>query len=241
MFEKASSLLNSLNESTAKEIEKILNFRLHPVLSKDEFKKAFGDPLAKLKERVAQDAESHPNLFENDPILTSLLDLFDGRVGDEYSEERLEEVYKEGKKRYAKDIPPGYEDARGPNKKEGDAIYGDLVVWNQLIDHVKEKSAKGVIFVCNDMKDDWWWRSKGRLLGCRPELRDEMRHATNANFHIYTSERFLYYAPRRTQTEVKEESIDEVRKLEKKNREVSDKVSGLSEACLLYTSPSPRD
>jgi hypothetical protein len=77
------------------------------------------------------------------------------------------------------------------------------------------------------MKEDWWWLSKGRNLGCRPELRDELYAATGASFHIYTSERFLRYAPERIKIQVKEESIDEVRTLEKKNRDASEKAAGV--------------
>ncbi len=226
MFQKATGLIASLRDSTAKEIEKILSFRLHPVLSKDEFKKAFEDPLAELEQKIGEYTKSHPDFLRDDPILESLLKLLEGRVGPAFSETRLEEVFKEGKKRYEKNIPPGYEDSRGPNKKEGDGVYGDLVLWLQIIDHVKESKLPGVIFVSNDMKEDWWWISKGRNLGCRPELREEMYSKTGANFHIYTSERFLHYAPNRIEIKVREESIDEVRTLEKKNREANEKAAG---------------
>lgn len=226
MFQKATTLLSSLRESTAKEIEKILSFRLHPVLSKEEFKKAFEDPLAELEKKIQDYTKTHPDLLDNDPILDSLLKLLDGRVGQPFDDKRLEEIYKDGKQRYEKDLPPGFGDARGANKKEGNAIYGDLVLWFQMLEHVKESKISGVIFVCNDMKEDWWWFSKGRNLGCRPELRDELYAASGASFHIYTSERFLHYAPERIKIQVKEESIDEVRTLEKKNREAGEKAAG---------------
>lgn len=233
MFQKATSLLSSLRESTAKEIEKILSFRLHPVLSREEFKKAFEDPVTELEQRIENYTKTHPDLLKNDPILDSLLRLLDGRVGSPFDEKRLEEIYKEGKQRYEKDLPPGYEDARGSNKKEGNAIYGDLVLWFQILKHVKASKISGVIFVCNDMKEDWWWKSKGRNLGCRPELRDELYAATGASFHIYTSEQFLRYAPEHIKIQVKEESIDEVRTLEKKNRDVSEKAAGVFADSLL--------
>lgn len=233
MFQKATSLLSSLRESTAKEIEKILSFRLHPVLSKEEFKKAFEDPLAELEHKIEDYTKTHPDLLKDDPILDSLLHLLDGRVGQPFDDKRLEEIYKDGKQRYQKDVPPGYEDARGPNKKEGNAIYGDLVLWLQILEHVKTSKVSGVIFVCNDMKEDWWWFSKGRNLGCRPELRDELHASSGASFHIYTSERFLHYAPDRIKIEVKEESINEVRTLEKKNREANEKAAGVFAGSLL--------
>lgn len=233
MFQKATGLLSSLRESTAKEIEKILSFRLHPVLSKEEFKKAFEDPVAELEKKIEDYTNTHPDLLADDPILDSLLTLLDGRVGSPFDESRLEEIYKQGMQRYEKDLPPGYEDARGPNKKEGNAIYADLVLWFQILEHARESKASGVIFVCNDMKEDWWWFSKGRNLGCRPELRDELHAAAGARFHIYTSERFLHFAPERISIKVKEESIDEVRTLAKKNREASEKAAGVFAGSLI--------
>lgn len=233
MFQKATSLLVSLRESTAKEIEKIFSFRLHPVLNKEEFKKAFEDPLTELEKKIDDYTASHPDLLQDDPILESLLKLLEGRVGPAFDDARLEDIYKEGKKRYEKEMPPGYEDARGSNKKEGNAVYGDLILWFQILEHVKTSKAPGVIFVCNDMKEDWWWYSKGRNLGCRPELRNELHAASGAAFHIYTSERLLHYAPDRIKIEVKEESIDEVRTLEKKNREASEKAAGAFASTLL--------
>lgn len=233
MFQKAKGLLGSLRDSSSKEIEKILSFRLHPVLSRDEFKGAFEDPLAGLERKIEEYADAHPDHFKTDPILESILTLFDGKVGDPYTEERLAELYKEGKERYAKEIPPGYEDSRGPNKKEGDRAYGDLVLWQQIIDKAKADSAPAVMLISNDMKEDWWWFSKGKNLGCRPELREELRSSTGALFHIYTSERFLHYAPERTQIEVKKESIDEVRTLEEQSRKASEKATGAFASSLL--------
>jgi len=116
-------------------------------------------------------------------------------------------------------VPPGYEDARGPNKKEGDAIYGDLVLWFQIIDQAMATDASGVIFLSNDLKEDWWWVSKGRNLGCRPELYEEIAAKAKARFYMYTSERFLHFASERIEVDVKKESIAEVRALEEKNQE----------------------
>jgi len=219
MYRKAKKLVSSLRATTAKETEKILSFRLHPVLSREEFQTAFEAPLTELEEKIDAYAKAHPDFFQNDPILDALLELFDGKVGNPYEAQRLEEIFAEGKDRYDKEVPPGYEDARGPNKKEGDAIYGDLVLWFQIIDQAMATDASGVIFLSNDLKEDWWWVSKGRNLGCRPELYEEIAAKAKARFYMYTSERFLHFASERIEVDVKKESIAEVRALEEKNQE----------------------
>lgn len=226
MLEKAKSLLPSLRDTITKEIDNKLSFRLHPVLNKNDFTKAFEEPLIELEKKFENYTDSHPDLLTDDPILETLLDLFEGRIGPSFDEKRLDEIFKEGKDRYEKDVPPGYEDARGANKKEGNAIYGDLILWFQIIEQVKSTKSEAVIFISNDMKDDWWWSSKGRNLGCRPELRHELSEATGAKFHIYTSERFLHYASKRIKIKVREESVDEVKKLEQANRKANEKATG---------------
>jgi hypothetical protein len=226
MYHKARQLLSSLRDTATKEIEKILSFRLHPVLSREEFQSAFDAPLAELEKKIDGYAERHPDFFQQDPILEALLNLFEGKVGKPYNTKRLDEILQAGKDRYAREVPPGYEDARGPGKKEGDAIYGDLILWFQTMDHAKEVKSPGVILLSNDMKEDWWWFSKGRNLGCRPELREEMREESGTLFYMYTSERFLHFAPERIKVDVSEESIDEVRSLEQENREARERQAG---------------
>ena len=233
MYRKAKELLSSLRATTTKEIKKILSFRLHPVLSREEFQTAFDAPLTELEKKIDTYADAHPDFFQKDPILDALLKLFDGKVGKPYQAQRLKEIFAEGKDRYDKEVPPGYEDARGPNKKEGDAIYGDLVLWFQIIDQAMATNASGVIFLSNDLKEDWWWFSKGRNLGCRPELCEEIAAKAKAPFHMYTSERFLHFASERIKVDVKKESIDEVRTMGEKNREAREAKTGVFVGSLL--------
>ncbi|MFX1476449.1 MAG: PIN-like domain-containing protein [Promethearchaeota archaeon] len=233
MYSNAKKLLSSLRETAAKEIEKFLKFRIHPVLSREDFKSAFDTPLTELEKKIDTYMDAHPDFFQEDPILDTILKLFDGKVGKPYDVERLKEIYLEGKDRYEKEVPPGYEDARGPHKKEGDAIYGDLVLWFQIIDQTIATNASSVMFLSSDLKEDWWWSPKGRKLGCRPELCEEMATKAKSHFYMYTSERFLHYASERIKVDVKKESIDEVRTLEMKDVTAPELMSLVSAGSIL--------
>ena len=62
------------------------------------------------------------------------------------------EIVKEGKFRYDNSIPPGYKD-RENDKKKGFQIYGDLIVWKEILRYAGEEK-KPVLFICDDMKED---------------------------------------------------------------------------------------
>jgi hypothetical protein len=139
------------------------------------------------------------------------------RVGSNYSGEELETRKKEALDRAAKEIPPGYKDA----KKEGDRSIGDVLAWFQMLDFAA-KTKKPIIFITGDAKEDWWWRSGGKTLGARPELRREMLDRAGVRFHMYNPENFLSYASRFLKLNVASEAIDEGREAEKETREPTD-------------------
>jgi len=210
LYDKAKKIIQRLVDNAQEEINKYFTFRLHPFLEKEDFLEKIKNALAEVDKKIDEKKQEHPDLFNNDYIWDTITELLKGKVGAPYSDDKLEEIYKKGKIRYSKDVPPGYEDSRGPNKKEGEDVFGDLVIWFQIIDKAKEEG-KPIIFITNDNKRDWWWISKGKTLSGRPELTDEMRAKANVLFYMYNSDRFMSYAQEYLKIEVKQEAIDEVR------------------------------
>ena len=67
---------------------------------------------------------------------------------------------KEGEYRYKSQTPPGYKDA----KKDGVSKYGDLIVWAETYEYAVLNN-KNIIFVTDDVKEDWWEKlDDGRIL-----------------------------------------------------------------------------
>lgn len=219
MYEKARKIIENLKDSASDQIRKSLDFRVHPFLDKEEFLKEIEESLNHLEEKINEYEKQHPDLLKEDPLLTKIVGMFEGKIGEKYDPDKLEKIYKEGKDRYEKEIPPGYSDSVGPNKKQGNAIYGDLVLWNQIIEKASE-SKKPIIFISNDMKIDWWWKPKGRTLGCRPELKAEIKEKASVDFHMYTAERFSELAKEKLKVEIKPESINEIKSLRVKDEEL---------------------
>jgi hypothetical protein len=66
--------------------------------------------------------------------------------------------------RYEGRIPPGFQDRhkKGASaehqteySKDGANRYGDLIFWREAIGHARVVSAKAIIILTNDLKNDW--------------------------------------------------------------------------------------
>lgn len=182
--------------------------RGHPFANTKIISDAINEALEKIKASIAQTESKYPNLLENDPLLERVSTLFNGRIGDEYSPKRLEEIYNEFEQRFRLRIPPGYKD-KNP-KREGFKKYGDGVVWFQVIDYAKSKK-KPIILITDDQKEDWWRIEKGETLGPRPELAAEIGGKAKVRFYMYNASQFLKYAKEFLGLQVKQEAIEEVK------------------------------
>ncbi|MBR5332031.1 MAG: DUF4935 domain-containing protein [Muribaculaceae bacterium] len=183
----------------------------HPYISIKDIKKKVKRCAESIAKSLEKQGREHPDYLSDDKILQSVTNLLDGRVGNDFDEKDLEALYKEGEKRYANKIPPGYCDEK--NKKENGkrGLYGDLIVWKQTILHCKEQ-AKSVIFITDDHKLDWWDKKEGKH-SPRKELIKEFSDNTGQSILIYDSGRFLDYAKRNKELKVSQKTLNEISKV----------------------------
>lgn len=154
------------------------------------------------------DADASP-LSEVDFIWNEVSDIYEGKVGTPYTEEELAAIYKTGKERYEAKVPPGYRDISKPD----DRRYGDLVIWMELLRRAGEIPSD-VIFITEDVKEDWWLRVHGKTIGPRVELVEEFARKTNGKrVHFYETLRFLEFAKERGLSSVRDTSLGEVRRI----------------------------
>jgi hypothetical protein len=157
---------------------------------------------------------------DHDDIKDFVLQIFDGRTGEPLTAKEIEEIYKEGEKRYQKDIPPGYKD----KKKDGSYFYreieyiqrfGDLLFWKEIIKKAKEGRHKYIVLITGDVKEDWWAQKRGKKLGPRKELLNEIySSAPDLDiFHMYDTSAFLQYAKSYLGADIKDSSITEAKDL----------------------------
>lgn len=190
----------------------LLSKNKHPFIPSDELQKfkLYFEELSSILKRQQQ------LLFDklsNDEVLFFVENLFDGKTGIPFDEEELSKIAKEGEDRYKKELPPGYKDS----KKDGNAndpyrIYGDLIVWKQIIKYAQTQN-KSVIFITDDKKDDWWLEQSGKTISPRPEIIEEFYATTKQKFWMYTVEKFIQEAARVSKSTVSEEILDEIIKV----------------------------
>ena len=169
---------------------RLQQIRAHPVISVEREVAALDRFIADFQKRLKADKDNHPA----EAIATAvdrLTDLLNGRIGEKWKPDQLNDLRKEGQERYANRIPPGYMDSKkdaGPNNK-----FGDLIIWKDMMAKAKVEE-RPVVFISDDAKEDWWWIHRGRKLGARPELIEEFREVSGQPFHIYEFGQFLRIA-----------------------------------------------
>jgi hypothetical protein len=174
-----------------------------------KFESLFSDFKSQVETEFKKREDEINTFAEQDTVLESLNKYFE--VGKEYSYPKLIEIINEGELRYRNQIPPGYKD--GP-KKEGIQKYGDLIIWKQIIDYASQKG-KPIIFITNDVKDDWCYHYKRsnetRIERPREDLIREIKDIARVDFWMYTFSQFLYSAREILGANLTQEVIDEAK------------------------------
>ena len=210
-----TTLGDKLTEQLVKAVSTLEGeYSRHPYINIKDIRSKVERCAASIKKSLDKQKENHPDYSKEDKILNAITDLFDGRVGEDFAEKDLDALYKEGEKRYANDIPPGYCDEKTKKDKPKRHLYGDLIVWKQTIHHCKELS-KSVIFITDDHKPDWWDKVEGKHTP-RKELIKEFAESTGQCVLIYDSSRFLEYA-KNNKVKVSQKTIKEVEKVKKRD------------------------
>ena len=199
------SILGILNKAKT-DIE--TKYKDHPFLDLNDIKNKIEAGLVVVDKQIKDVKKEHPKWMDKDDVLDQINNIFSENVGENYSEEKISEIKKDGKERYEKKIPPGYKDDKKPDDKK----YGDLILWYQIIDKAIA-TKKPIIFISGDVKEDWWLEKNGNRIMPLPQLKKELLTKAGVDFHIYTADRFLEYYTKEKPTEVDKTAIVEVRKI----------------------------
>ncbi|WP_025782917.1 PIN-like domain-containing protein [Sporosarcina sp. D27] len=166
-----------------------------------------------VKEKILQNNfVSLSNLVDTErDKLTELIDTLDDKVGDPSTQKEITKICEEGANRYAKEIPPGYMDKKKGvftyfNGLEFESKYGDLIVWEQIINRAKDPSINTVVIITDDSKEDWWYKIGIETVGPRAELKNELIRKANADLIMINSNTFLKQT---NIEEVTEDLVDE--------------------------------
>lgn len=175
-----------LNKSV-KKLENLFEKHIrHPLLDVSQFTQTSKAAFKNIQSILVETRSKHPDLLASDILRESIAHLFDGKIGQPYSDEELDVKYKEAEARLKRQTPPGYKDSN----KEGLKKYGDILVWFQLLDHARSQK-KPLLFITDDRKEDWWLIHRGKTIGPRPELVQEMQVKADAVFYMYQTDQFI--------------------------------------------------
>ncbi|SFN66278.1 hypothetical protein SAMN05421594_3718 [Chryseobacterium oleae] len=195
------------------EIEAKLNgFKKHPYLQTAELKKQIESAFDSIGRDLDNLEKKHPDYLDKDPVWEKLSGLLDGKVGDDFSKDDLEKLYRDGKKRYDERVPPGYMDMKEKQNEGNRSLYGDIIVWKQVIEKAKT-NGNSIILITDDLKEDWWYKFKGKTISPRPELIKEFKVETSKRINIYQADKFLEMANKNLAQQTTKEAIQEIRNI----------------------------
>lgn len=196
-FEK--NLLEIINASE-KKIEKNLN-GYNKYFDKDSLLRdlsnkigEFRDIIKSYKDRVGIEYDEitsdSPKIIDDIENFVSKLEERE-QVGEKIGFKEKLEIIKEGELRYRYKLPPGFMDC----EKDGIEKFGDLFVWKEILKLPSKNEVKNIIFITNDIKDDWWSKDKSGNLEMRSELLDEFNEINKKTYiNFMTMSEFQKYA-----------------------------------------------
>ena len=212
--------------------------------SKDILKKIKGSCKI-IRAEIEKSKKRDCDWLKKDKIETELNKIFQSKVGVAFDNTKLNEIYTNGKERYEKEIPPGYEDKKkDKDDKTGTRKFGDLIIWFQIIEQAKTDK-KPFILVTDEQKEDWWWKINGTTtIGPRHELRKEIKELAEIEFYMYQSEQFMKHAGEYLKVKFDTKLIEQVKKSKEELMQSQDELSvssvdnvGLSEQVKVVIDP----
>jgi hypothetical protein len=186
-------------------MDSVLTHKYHPYIDRSKVLSGLKDALVRSREAIADGSQRYHADFGADPVLAAVHDVIDGHIGEPFSREELAEIYKEADDRYARQVPPGYKDIKKPAPDR----YGDLVLWKEVLRYGAAHNCPAII-VTDDNKEDWIWRTHGRTISIRPEMRREYYDVANQPVWLYTPERFMQEASKSLGQTVQQDILNEI-------------------------------
>ena len=235
-FSTVKSAIDKIRSTSRSSIEELKIRKRHSLINIEDFSERIENLLNEFDKDLGALKEEQQGVTESDPILEKIHSLFDGRIGIAPDQKTIDAIYADGVTRYKYKRPPGYKDLE-KGDKDADMYYhagilykgryGDLVAWNQIIEHAKKEKIETVIFITDDGKEDWWLQVESmgkKTIGPRLELIHEIRKEAGVNkFLMYQPEQFLSHANNYLNAKISPKEINEVREvtLEQKKLDVN--------------------
>lgn len=193
--------------SNIKNMEKAL-YKRHPYINLEKIEHSLIKSKDAIKKNLERSKSQHPININKDSIFDNITQLYDGKIGGDFDEKQYQDLFSEANKRYENKVPPGYSDEPNKKDKSKKELYGDYILWLQVIEKSKIEK-KDIILVSNDEKEDWRDVHHGENISPRKELIREFENETGQKILIYNCQRFLEYA-KQNNAKVSAKTIKEI-------------------------------
>lgn len=198
---KYQKISRELSESTRKLQDdiriKINEYRKHNYTDISQLENDLNEKISNIHDIIRIFEKNHQSEmqlsldFLNNDKVKEFVDLLNsnGKIEEPIKFSKKLSILQEGQVRFDNLIPPGYMDC----KKDGSDKYGDLFVWKSIMKVAEERNSN-IIFVCNDIKEDWWDKDGELPIELRKELLDEFKEQTpHLSINFVTLDRIFSY------------------------------------------------
>lgn len=185
----------------------------HPLLNFDDFYKEAEKSLNNITEKIKDiKSKKHPKWKDNDEILKEIEEIF-SNFWKQYTTEELKKIYQDWDNRYKNLIPPWFKDCKSNWwDKEWDNRFWDLIIWKQILAYSKDNN-KSIIFITNDLKEDWWMLEYNKNIKPRIELKREFLNNSKNDFDMCDLNMFLDKTNKYLNSKINKKQIEEIKKI----------------------------
>lgn len=227
VIHSAREALKDVNKSLNSKLEKMFSELKPETLSRysnlrNELNALKSELISKLSDFSDEKLEARRSsinfINEHDDLRDKIDELISGRIGKEPISKQIEEQNKSGTLRYKYKTGPGFADAK--NKQDDrysfnginyDAQYSDLYIWMQILEEVKSKGIKKIVYVTNDEKEDFFYKINNKIRGPVESLVTEIKREANADiFLLHQIDAFLHHAVSSLNAKIDDSSITEL-------------------------------
>lgn len=207
-YGKSAKKLSQQSEELCDKLKPTLNqFRNRNGFDSTSLMSQVETDLDNILQEYSKFAEAHSKRLRESPFEEKISKFLEGAFGEAYASDRMEELRKEGDRRFEQSTPPL---SRKDVKNKPDP-YGDLVGWFQIIDYAKGNK-RSVILITDDK--DWYIQKQG-VIHPHPQLLKEMHDNAGVSSYIYKTGQFMEYARKYLEAQVSDETIEEAENREK--------------------------
>ncbi|SEW23546.1 hypothetical protein SAMN04487827_2232 [Prevotella sp. khp7] len=177
--DSAATALNRLKDSFSDNGQ-------HPYIH-DTLKVDFYEMINKIKDALDEDRSFLLGHLNNSTLRSRIDELFQGRIGEPYEQNQLEQLYQESEERHKQRRHPSIDFSRSKNTR---IRHHRLIVWKQIERYAKE-SKKPIVLVLNRITPNWFFIYNDAMVRPHQNLINEFIEDTKQNIYIITAHELI--------------------------------------------------